>query len=361
VNKEVPEIVHQEVSAVKQRRFAGLPLRGRFVLWQVAVLAPFLLTALIGQFYVLPALMGPLEVIANEVSVEVIQLKDLQVKLEIAAMPVNDYLIHGDSEEVEAFAKDRRQVEQSFERVRAIRFGEAEERQLVDQAWQEWQLARTLADDLFSRKGLVGAAAAQVMKQFDTRIDRAVGLLEQVYVVSRDEMEEAKEKAHVARARAVWITVVAFVLALAVSLMVGSTLASSIVSGVDALRKGSARLATGDLSQRVIVTGVHELEELAGAYNVMAERLQSHEAALRDLATHDALTQLENRRAFETHLNEEMTRAERYDHPLALFMIDIDHFKNVNDTYGHPAGDLWRRGICRIGAGNGGRWRCGVG
>ncbi len=56
-------------------------------------------------------------------------------------------------------------------------------------------------------------------------------------------------------------------------------------------------------------------------------------------ATTDAVTGLANHRRFHERLREEIERALRYDHPLTVAVIDIDHFKRVNDTHGHQAGD----------------------
>jgi len=56
-------------------------------------------------------------------------------------------------------------------------------------------------------------------------------------------------------------------------------------------------------------------------------------------ATTDGVTGLANHRRFHERLQEEVERALRYDHPLTLAVIDIDHFKRVNDTHGHQAGD----------------------
>jgi diguanylate cyclase (GGDEF)-like protein len=58
-----------------------------------------------------------------------------------------------------------------------------------------------------------------------------------------------------------------------------------------------------------------------------------------ELAVTDVLTQLRNRRAFDERLAEETVRSDRNDQPLALIMLDIDYFKLLNDTQGHPAGD----------------------
>jgi len=69
--------------------------------------------------------------------------------------------------------------------------------------------------------------------------------------------------------------------------------------------------------------------------------------ALRRMATRDQLTGLLNRREFERILNEEDERVRRFGHSLALVMVDIDHFKRVNDTHGHSAGDVVLREVAR--------------
>lgn len=57
------------------------------------------------------------------------------------------------------------------------------------------------------------------------------------------------------------------------------------------------------------------------------------------LVNYDGLTKLYNRRFFYESLHGEILRAERYERALSVIMFDIDHFKRVNDTYGHDAGD----------------------
>lgn len=60
---------------------------------------------------------------------------------------------------------------------------------------------------------------------------------------------------------------------------------------------------------------------------------------IQHMAEHDQLTGLYNRRQFDQEIREEFQRCERYDRKFSLLMIDLDHFKNINDTYGHTAGD----------------------
>lgn len=76
----------------------------------------------------------------------------------------------------------------------------------------------------------------------------------------------------------------------------------------------------------------------------MERELRRATESLRFLANTDGLTGLTNRRRFEERLHEEVERAQRYGRPLALVLLDLDHFKTVNDTWGHPAGDRVLRG-----------------
>lgn len=76
-----------------------------------------------------------------------------------------------------------------------------------------------------------------------------------------------------------------------------------------------------------------------------ASRLLDVERKLRVQASHDSLTGLLNREAFETILESEHARCLRYGRQLSLLMIDVDHFKEINDTHGHRAGDAV---LCQI-------------
>jgi diguanylate cyclase (GGDEF)-like protein len=84
-----------------------------------------------------------------------------------------------------------------------------------------------------------------------------------------------------------------------------------------------------------------EVQDYANEKEMMA-----HE--LRKLANTDSLTAVFNRAKIEQTLTIEVLRSRRYKHPLSIIIADIDHFKQVNDTYGHNAGDLVLTGIASI-------------
>jgi len=71
-------------------------------------------------------------------------------------------------------------------------------------------------------------------------------------------------------------------------------------------------------------------------------------AKTRRLASTDGLTGVYNHRTFQERLSQEIARAERYSHPLSMLMIDVDHFKVYNDTYGHPQGDIVLQDLARL-------------
>jgi len=108
------------------------------------------------------------------------------------------------------------------------------------------------------------------------------------------------------------------------------------------------KVRTGDLAARTgFGAGTEELTRLGAAFDAMAQDLQSRDQQLQEAmqrlnhqAATDQLTGLPNRRYLWEALGAELMRARRKQTPLAVIMLDIDHFKQVNDRWGHEAGDL---------------------
>ena len=104
-------------------------------------------------------------------------------------------------------------------------------------------------------------------------------------------------------------------------------------------------LAKGNLAVKFEPAQHREISDIVEALETTASALSERDAQLRKLANHDSLTGLFNRRRFNEELRKEVMKVMRKDHSSALFFIDLDQFKYINDACGHPAGD---RLICKV-------------
>ncbi len=141
-------------------------------------------------------------------------------------------------------------------------------------------------------------------------------------------------------------------------------LAKQITTPLVDLAGVAAKMAEGDLETRANEHDGNEIGRLGMVFNTMAKSIQERENDLRDfafelehevaertselrqqneilvqMAITDPLTKIYNRRHFFELAEKEMERAKRFGHPTSAILIDADHFKEVNDTYGHLIGD----------------------
>ena len=110
------------------------------------------------------------------------------------------------------------------------------------------------------------------------------------------------------------------------------------------LQEANEQLGQLNLSYEQLVLELKEAKERAER---LANELREANCQLKDLAFRDGLTGLYNHRYFQEVLGKEVARSRRYHSNLSLIMFDIDFFKKVNDTHGHPAGDQVLMNIAR--------------
>ncbi len=138
------------------------------------------------------------------------------------------------------------------------------------------------------------------------------------------------------------------IVALSMAFVSGVILARSILKPLKQLQLGVAKFGDGELAHRIPIETQDELGQLAQTVNWMAQRLEQNQQVLTELATMDELTKVYNRREFNRRLALELARSQREGHPVSLMMVDIDHFKKLNDTHGHQAGDDALRQVSHI-------------
>ena len=129
-----------------------------------------------------------------------------------------------------------------------------------------------------------------------------------------------------------------------------------IVDPIRSLAHTAERIGRGDLQARASrLVWAKEFAPLTTALNDMARKLADREQELRnannhlqELASSDALSGLANRRGFDARLAADWQRSGKLNRPIALLMIDVDHFKQFNDHYGHVEGDVCLRRIGKL-------------
>lgn len=92
-----------------------------------------------------------------------------------------------------------------------------------------------------------------------------------------------------------------------------------------------------------------EISDLSESFLYFIEEVEKRETELKRLATTDSLTSINNRRFFMELANKEMIRIKRSKEPLVILMLDLDNFKDINDSYGHSAGDIVLREFSGLG------------
>jgi diguanylate cyclase (GGDEF)-like protein len=148
------------------------------------------------------------------------------------------------------------------------------------------------------------------------------------------------------------LTIVAPLLAVAVLLMLWY--AARLLRPLHRLSQALAAVGAGHLEQSAGIAGEDEIGELGVAFDRMASELRASlqrqaaaEAALMHQATHDPLTELPNRALLQDRLTQAAALSARSLAPFSLLVIDLDRFKEVNDTLGHQAGDRLLQEVAR--------------
>lgn len=140
--------------------------------------------------------------------------------------------------------------------------------------------------------------------------------------------------------------------AVIISALVGLGLGHLLTRRLQDLERASRRMGDGEMGVTVRIGGIDEVGRLARVFNEMSRNLQIQFNELQQTqqelafqAQHDPLTGLPNRLLFDLRCSQAIASAHHNHHSAALLFFDLDHFKNINDSYGHQVGDCVLRAV----------------
>ncbi|MCK5262944.1 MAG: diguanylate cyclase [Gammaproteobacteria bacterium] len=314
-------------------------LHQRFILTAAMMLVPLVILVTI-QYSVFNSTIAHLNNVIEHSSLELTSIKQLQQTMHAAVMAPNDYLVHGEVIERANYATSSIKVTMTINNMLKIMSQHPDELDLLEQVDQLWGQIDQKAHYILATTNPVGnTAMAKEMELMDATAVQAISILEQMFSIVTLEIAEESEDADYLRTIMIALIIGGTSISALMILWLNRTLALAVVNPICCLKKAANRVGDGDYSSCLSWERQDEIGELSQSFDAMTEYLEKAHTKLELLACQDGLTGILNRREFDRLFPVEFSRAHRFEHPLSLIMIDLDHFKEVNDTHGHLTGD----------------------
>ncbi|MDH5190787.1 MAG: diguanylate cyclase [Gammaproteobacteria bacterium] len=319
-------------------------IRTRLLIGTAIMLVPQLILATFG-YAIFTFTISELDDAITSINKETLSVMDLQKSLLLAPMPANDYLIHGNKEEKENYQEIRASVIKSFASVKENTKDHSEITHKITLLESAWHKADILSLEILNAERNNQPELFRNMEIMDQDFTSIANGLDTITNILTNEIKATQALSKKSRLQIQLLIFSVFVIGFLVAVITAYLLARSIINPLELLRDGTRIFSSGELSHRVFLETDDEIQELAIAFNNMADTIHEAQSVLKYQATRDDLTGLLNRREFHQQLDNEIAEFERQHQPVCLFLLDIDSFKNVNDTYGHPTGDAVLREI----------------
>lgn len=326
-----------------------LSVKTRLVIGMGAMFVPLLLLSG-GAFFSFERGISAFEKIENQSLEELFPLTTLESLIVETSIPVKEYMIDGNDAAQSRFLGKSQEVDRAFAALLAIPSDIPERQILLTASRKQWQQALATGQTIFAYQNPTNnPRAVQAAEQFYARNFQSVSSIDQLYkLLTHLQTTENLAQAANAKQQVRLIIVASFLLGVGMATVISTIVVRSIVNPLSVLEKGVARLGDGDFSSRIVLANQDELGHLAALFNLMIDKLEQSQIALKNLAILDELTGVYNRREFNSQLKNELERSKRYGHSFSLLLLDIDYFKKLNDTYGHQAGDEALRRIASL-------------
>ncbi len=315
-----------------------LSLRWRFYLGFGAVVAT-LLALLSGAVLSLDTVGERFRTLVNGPVEEMLVTKDLRARILGLGFVVHHYVSDEDPLYTQQYRQRVQEVELALERLLGRSDLTPAQVDLLREAQRQWGVFKGMVRELHEQRGALDhARLSERLDDLAAYLTRIAHTLDRVTDESVERLHAEVQWSAELRQKAVAVLASLFVGGLVLALTTGAGLLRTVVAPLRELEDCVDCLGGGRLPAPR--GGVGDLQEVSGRIQRVARVLEQESA-------HDPLTGLYSFRAFHEAAEREIHRANRYNRPFALVLVDIDDFRHVNETFGYLAGDSV---ICSVAA-----------
>ena len=296
-------------------------------------------------YFGLQSTVGALQQVVKDPLAEMLFTRDLQNQVQAVAFPVHHYVTHDSPRARDRYSQLSVEIDLGFAEAARFQYLDEEERKLLLEAETDWKKAREQVRELFGQLRFYDhhdKIFAEGMDTFSSHLNAAVDHLDELAALSLEEVQTQQTYASSTKLRSVIAIGLIFIIGFLVAVVSAIRLARSIIAPIRQLEERIVEFETAEIEgapSPELARRTDELQHLQSAFSHLAGKLERVKRDFEYLSSHDSLTGLYDRKKFQEVLAQEMHRASRYKRPFSLLLIDIDAFKEINDTYGELIGD----------------------